>query len=47
LFVALGFFAADGQHPIGECYIEILLVDAWQLCRHVNRVLLGDVDLWR
>jgi hypothetical protein len=49
LFVALGpFLAADGQHPIGECHIEILLVDAWQLCRHVNRVLaLGDVDLWR
>src|SRR6266699_5734990 len=45
---ARSFLAADGQHPIGECYIEILLVNAWQLCRHVNRVLaLGDVDLWR
>jgi hypothetical protein len=37
--VALGpFLAADGQHPISEC-IEILLIDAGQLCRHVNRVL--------
>jgi hypothetical protein len=25
-----------------------ILIDAWQLCRHVNRVLaLGNVDLWR
>jgi hypothetical protein len=47
LFVALGpFLAADGQHSIGEGYIEILLIDAWQLRRHVNRVLaLGKVDL--
>ena len=49
LLVAFGpFLATDGQHPIGECYIEILLIDAWQLCRHFNCVLaLGNVDLWR
>src|SRR5262249_31222734 len=35
LLVALGpFLAADGQHPIGECYVEIPLVDAWQFCSH-------------
>jgi hypothetical protein len=32
LLVAFGLFlAADGQHAIGERYIEILLIDAWQL----------------
>src|SRR5262249_20142894 len=48
LLVALGLFlAADGQQPIGECYVEILLIDAWQLCHHVNRVpAFGNVDLW-
>src|SRR5262249_39942903 len=49
LFIARAFLlTADGQHPISECYVEILLVDARQLCCHFNSVLaLGNVDLRR
>src|SRR5215472_14079129 len=49
LFIARGLFlTADGQHPISECYVEIFLIDAWQLCCYFNRVLgLGNVDLRR
>src|SRR5215472_3989308 len=46
LLIARGLFlTADGQHPISERYVEIFLIDAWQLCRHFNRVLgLSNVD---
>src|SRR5437868_3571567 len=49
LFIARALLlTADGQHPISECYVEILLVDARQLCCHFNRVLaLGNVDFRR
>ena len=34
------------RHP--NLISQLKEVDAWQLCRQVNRVLaLGDVDLWR
>jgi len=33
---------------MGEGYIEILLIDTGQFCRHVNRVVaFGNVHLWR
>src|SRR5262245_34953359 len=49
LLVALGLFlTADGQHPISECYVEIFLINAWQLGCHFNRVLgLSNVNLRR
>src|SRR6516225_10529266 len=49
LFIARGLFlTAEGQHPIGECYVEIFLINAWQLGCHFNRVLgLSNVDLRR
>src|SRR6516162_3530200 len=49
LFIARALLlTADGQHPISEYYVEILLIDARQLCCHFNRVLaLGNVDLRR
>src|SRR5262249_14068533 len=32
LLIARGLFlTADGQHPISECYVEIFLINAWQL----------------
>jgi hypothetical protein len=47
LLVALGLFlTADGEHPIGERYVQILLIDARQLCGDFDRILaLGNVDL--
>ena len=49
LLVALGLFlTADGEHPIGERYVQILLIDARQLCGYFDRILaLGNVDLRR
>src|SRR5262249_13461533 len=49
LFIARAlFFTADGQQPVSECYVEILLIDARQLCCHFNRVLtLSNIDLRR
>jgi hypothetical protein len=49
LLFAFGLFlAADSQHVICQRYIDILLIDARQFGRNVDRVLaLSNVDLWR
>src|ERR1700738_4913660 len=42
------FLTANGQHSIGERYVDILLINARQLRRHFDRILaLSNVDLGR
>jgi hypothetical protein len=42
------FLTADGQHSMGERYVDILLINARQLRHHFDRILaLSNVDLRR